>query len=505
MTLTSLSISRNPLQKSHAFLALLFLLAVSFLVSWPTSPLRNAPGSDREIYRYVGMVINNGGLPYRDVFDHKPPMFYFLAALGHRAGPWGLWGLLALLTGVAAWLFYLSLRKRGTPAPLVFPVLFLMAFAYSPLVEGGGQIRQLVGVLIMALYAWHALWPRAFGFGAGLMGCLIFFSLQNELFSVVPLIWYGLTRKKVTFKTFLWPALGALAVLLPLGFYLLSNGLMRDFWDQAFGFNMHYYIQKRPLPLRLLIGLFGMGEYYLLGPALLAAAFLFRGKSHDTALRNAAALGVAVQFLACSLSGNRFGHYFLPFIPHLVWLLVLSYEKAVQWIPVEKRHLPNRVLLAGLGFFLLPTDPVPYTAASLVAPRMGPHPNAPVYNDTFPHPELRELLDQERGRPGHLYVFRDRQHLSLNTDYGILAPTKWIYTFFWDAHNIGDRWDPDGKIFAGILSDVQSHKTKYILDFSPSDPLSRASLQYQWDVMVQRDYESLFSNSTYRFLRRRAS
>ena len=36
---------------------------------------------DEGIFGYAGQVILNNGLPYRDVFDHKPPVAFYLNAL----------------------------------------------------------------------------------------------------------------------------------------------------------------------------------------------------------------------------------------------------------------------------------------------------------------------------------------------------------------------------------------------------------------------------------------
>jgi len=44
--------------------------------------------NDKEISKYAGLVIFKGGVPYRDAFDHKPPLIYFLNALGWAGSSW---------------------------------------------------------------------------------------------------------------------------------------------------------------------------------------------------------------------------------------------------------------------------------------------------------------------------------------------------------------------------------------------------------------------------------
>ena len=63
----------------------------AFLLSLYIGPFEVKCNYDSEVFRYIGMVIANGGVPYRDAFDHKPPMIYFLAALVNHWDPLGHW------------------------------------------------------------------------------------------------------------------------------------------------------------------------------------------------------------------------------------------------------------------------------------------------------------------------------------------------------------------------------------------------------------------------------
>lgn len=47
---------------------------------------------DSGVFIYMGRVILNGGMPYRDAFDHKGPLLYLINALGIWLSPaWGVW------------------------------------------------------------------------------------------------------------------------------------------------------------------------------------------------------------------------------------------------------------------------------------------------------------------------------------------------------------------------------------------------------------------------------
>ena len=49
-------------------------------------------GRDSSVFLYVARRIQDGGVPYRDVWDHKPPLIYLIGLL---AG-WGLQRLVPL-------------------------------------------------------------------------------------------------------------------------------------------------------------------------------------------------------------------------------------------------------------------------------------------------------------------------------------------------------------------------------------------------------------------------
>ena len=87
--------------RKHIFLSLL----LSLLVKIPISPyFYPFPDRDSGVFAYIGRRILNGDLPYRDVWDHKPPLIFYLNALGLKIAPdslWGIWLLSVILLAVA--------------------------------------------------------------------------------------------------------------------------------------------------------------------------------------------------------------------------------------------------------------------------------------------------------------------------------------------------------------------------------------------------------------------
>ena len=112
-----------------------------FFHSFTASPLFVGYGYDREVFRYFGMLIYNGGIPYVDAFDHKPPVIYFLYFFGHifNAGPWGafiIFQIIGLSSTLA--LFAASKKHLGTNNSIIITSFYIALCKYDLIVNGGG-------------------------------------------------------------------------------------------------------------------------------------------------------------------------------------------------------------------------------------------------------------------------------------------------------------------------------------------------------------------------------
>jgi 4-amino-4-deoxy-L-arabinose transferase-like glycosyltransferase len=134
---------------------LLFLL--SFAVVLPSAPVFHAlPHRDSGVFLYIGQQILEGQVPYRDVWDHKGPLIFYMNALGlalSGGSEWGVWVLQLFLLCTAAYLGYTALdRQLGSKTSLLSTVIWL---ANLVLVwDGGNRVEGFALVFqFAALYA----------------------------------------------------------------------------------------------------------------------------------------------------------------------------------------------------------------------------------------------------------------------------------------------------------------------------------------------------------------
>ena len=232
---------------------LILLIAAGILL--PHSPIyRPVPSDDPSVYLYVGQRILDGGIPYRDAWDHKQPLTYFIFALGQAITPRSLWGmwLIELLFLSTAGIFGLRLINTFSPQPIGFLSTALALLALTPLLWGYSLEELALPFQMLTLYALaRSLSARreseALAF-YGLIGLLtaVCFLLKQSLIAAGISVLVYLILRMLTLRE--WRILRGLAAAAA-GFgavtglfiaYLAINGALPAYLDAAFGFNLLY-------------------------------------------------------------------------------------------------------------------------------------------------------------------------------------------------------------------------------------------------------------------------
>jgi hypothetical protein len=186
------------------------------------------------------------------------------------------------------------------------------------------------------------------------------------------------------------------------------------------------------------------------------------------------------------LTGNAFIYYLLPLaatIPILVYIVFTG--SPVSFLPGKTAQLTLYLVLSTTLFlgtlryasgFRFTTDKKNwYTGIPEVE-----------YLDTLP------LMDYQ------LYVFDDSNFTFLYNEHKILAPSPWIYHYFW---NWSDDWDKDRRIFHSIIQNLQIHKTRFILDCSEArNDIKNKAVNMEWQQFLQTNYSVIIKDSSNRKL-----
>lgn len=215
---------------------------------------------DANIFYTMGKGMLNGQVLYRDIFDHKGPLLYFLYGLGYLADRDGFIGVWLLEILAFSLFLYVStqtaalLRGEGAPLPPPFCLLPAVAVASSRTFSHGGSAEELLlPFLAFALYdAVRILNLRqnlplrrvlAHGFLAGCALWLKYTILGFYLAWVILLAAIYLFRKQFyPLGTSIIAYLGGIMLAtLPWVLYFGVNGALSDWYIAYFYDNLFLY------------------------------------------------------------------------------------------------------------------------------------------------------------------------------------------------------------------------------------------------------------------------
>jgi hypothetical protein len=343
----------------------------TLIALFPSNPNNmTLPSRDSGVFLYIGWRFLNGDFPYKDVWDHKPPLIYFVDALGIALTPdslWGIWFLQFIFLFFTLFLIYKLLdRELGLAAALVGTVT--LTSGLLTILEKGNVTEEYALVfqaLCFGLFvsAWKNDFPIRTSFWIGVLGGLAFYFKQTTIG-----IWitYGLILLVIRFTQRKFPLqdLGALLAgwLVPsilLILYLASQGAFADFWEQAFLYNF-VYIGKHE-GIRRLIPVFIKGFAYLQnGWVLYLAIFGWMAALAYTWVQRKqlfvqspplvliALVNLPIEVFLITISGRSILHYYLTPLPVMAilagtlvftmpvligMLRPIDTQKAQKWVP----------------------------------------------------------------------------------------------------------------------------------------------------------------------------
>ena len=313
--------------RSRIFLVL-YLCAAAFIVSMqsPMNPFYTTLGGvDSSVFHYVASVIEQGGLPYRDTFDHKGPLLYLINYLGLKISYYsGAW-LLEYFT-LVLWnaLTYRTARLFCGRLASCAVVFFSGAALFSCFFGGNFPEVYALPCITGALYIFtdyflhQKISPlRLFLCGAALAGALML--KPNTIavwvvFSLAVLVQAIREKNLSVIPRFLgFFLLGFVVVLLPFLLYFVRNGIFTDFIDTYFRFNFLYAGAEGDSSTLKVVVNFLFCEWAF--PSLVLAALLFRQKTEERFFWGAYLLFLLLSVAFCGMSGNEYVYYRISMLP----------------------------------------------------------------------------------------------------------------------------------------------------------------------------------------------
>ncbi len=329
----------------------------------PVSPWNMVnPRRDSGVFLYIGWRILQGELPYRDIWDHKPPVIFYLNALGVALSGnsrWGIWIIELVFVLVAAWVgFRICQRAFGSgPAAIV---LFLWLLTLEFVIQGGNLTTEYTLPIQFACLAliWRAeerpslwLWPLL-----GVLFALAFFTKQTTVGIGIAIILYLVIDRikakqgKTLLKEVALIGLGAGVVVLLVVAFFAAQGALSDFWSAAFQYNFVYVSASTSLVGRLKrllqsiepLTTTGLFQISLTG-YVISFLLLFWPDPEIKKRRTLLFLEILdlpIELVLVSTSGRSYPHYYMALLPVLAILTGVTFWAVFSFLA---HHTASRV------------------------------------------------------------------------------------------------------------------------------------------------------------------
>ncbi len=328
-----------------------WVLAGVLLTLYTVHPGRGLPPSrDSGAFLYIGWRWLEGDIPYRDVWDHKPPGVYAVDALGLRLGRgslWGVWGMEVLFLAVAAAGGYALLRRWwGVPVALLVTYLWLYTLVF--LLDGGNLTQEYALPFQFAMFGlWAAVARRhpssatAWAAALGVVTAGAFLFRPNTIAPALvglalwwldaSLPWRVRARRTLAFGLGFGVVVGLVAA------YFAWQRALGAFWEQAFVFN-YLYAQERGLKRRVLEVARGLRQFpatglwplALLGYAALLAWRRAARPAWPRSVRLLLLLTFPAELVMVALPGRGRVPYFTSLLPILALLAAVALAAALD-------------------------------------------------------------------------------------------------------------------------------------------------------------------------------
>ena len=315
----------------------IFICAVVMSFTATNNPfLIGNTGIDSSVFNYVGKVIRNGGMPYRDTFDHKGPLIYLIDALGQLIHEHlGIWFIELTVIFMIFILAYKIAKFTGCNNTRALFVVLACMLSLALYFEGGNFVEEYACLFIMLqLYifilffydreisAFHLI-ISGICFGAVCLLRINMVALWIVMCIGVVIKCIKDKKPQMLIRFIIWFLTGVCIIALPVIIWLIAGNAFKPFLEDYFSFNFLYSSYSENGNLINIIK--ATGIFILTPPVLLSILILAFVGFKDRKLFDW--LCLAALFLSIIMScmaGQNYLHYGMIFCPFVVYAFSLA-------------------------------------------------------------------------------------------------------------------------------------------------------------------------------------
>ena len=341
---------KELLKKRIVFLGLFFLFVIiSYGITSYSSALTYSTvcsNLDSYVYRYMGMLMAKGGIPYRDAFDNKGPILYLINCIGYQISPkYGVFiiefcFMLAYLTVQ----YSIARRFADVKRAVIYTLAALGpvgAFFVGNMTEEYSLVFLSIGILVFIDYFlfdkkdWYRIVICGMACGAVLM-------IRPNMIAVwavfcIYAVFVSIREKKsFPFKTMILFAAGALIIILPFLIWLGVNGALEEFWKDYILTNRNYSSDFNTFSN--VAKSFRTYFFVSLSEVYLALLLVMILRKENRGFNISYFIFMILNLVVISLPGKGFEHYGMVILPTLIYPISAS-SKVIKSLLKNKKFI----------------------------------------------------------------------------------------------------------------------------------------------------------------------
>lgn len=365
-------------KKSQIDLLYCFLLAVSFLLicskSSPLYPMND--WVDVNFIFTIGKSLNNGTILYKEVFDHKGPLLYFLNAFAAWISDTSYLGIWLLEIISITGFFFFSIKcvrlftEKDTFLYVLLPLYALLVLTTDAFAHGGSTEELCLLPLTYSLYYFLKILndkeiEQIEHFLVGACVGFVFWTkytiLGMYIGAYLTLLIHVIIKKDIKkFLNMLKNFAGFLIVTACIFIYFIANSALYDLWDVYFYCNIFLYNESTPLFSKIFTAITTVAGSSLVNkllfiPIYLGFLWMFLKKKKESifCIASYATAGIFIFF------GAAYYYYTFALVAYAFLALYVGCEVLAMIFKdkYQSRYtlppiLISMILCAGISYFL---------------------------------------------------------------------------------------------------------------------------------------------------------